>query len=126
MILRRPKRKQSREEDLIQRAVVQHIKARGAKGLVWFAIPMGGVRSPIEAAIMKGLGVQAGVSDLFFLNNGIAYFLELKRIGGRPTEAQMAFRDAVNEAGGYAVVAEGLDIALEILETWGLLRGTVT
>lgn len=81
-------RKKNRQpEQEIQRAVVQHIKARGVKGLVWFAIPMGGVRSKIEAAIMKGLGSRAGVSDLYFLHNGISYFLELKRVGGRPTEA---------------------------------------
>ncbi len=32
------------------------------------------------------------------------------------------FRDAINTAGGFSVVAEGLPQALCILEAWGLLR----
>ena len=53
-----------RPEDVIQRAVFQHIRARGVAGLVAIHVPNGGYRRPVEAAIMKGLGVTAGAPDV--------------------------------------------------------------
>jgi len=49
-----------------------------------------------------------------------------RRERGRSTEAQLAFRAAVNAAGGFAAEAQGIDAALAVLTTWGLLRGHVT
>ena len=59
--------------------------------MVWFAVPNGGKRWPIEAAIMKGLGVRAGVADLIFIHRSRPFALELKADSGRPTVEQMAF-----------------------------------
>ena len=53
-----------RPEDAIQRAVFQHIKARGVAGLVAIHVPLGGYRKPVEAKILQGLGVTAGVPDV--------------------------------------------------------------
>ena len=53
----RMRKSSSRPEDAIQRAVFQHEKARKAPGTFMFHVPNGGKRKPIEAAIMKGLGV---------------------------------------------------------------------
>jgi len=111
-----------RPEDSIQRAVCQHLRMRGARGLLWWHVPNGGKRSRVEAAILKGLGVRAGVSDIIAVHEGKAFALELKADGGRPTEAQLQFIDDFRAAGGNAVVAEGLDQALRVLETWKLLR----
>ena len=115
-----------RPEDSIQRAVCQHLWTRGSPGLVWFCVPNGGKRNRIEAAIMKGLGVRAGVSDLIAVHEGSAFALELKADGGRPTEAQLQFIDDFRAAGGYAALAEGLDQALRTLEAWKLLRGVAS
>ena len=71
------------------------------------------------------MGVLAGVADLCILHAGRFYVLELKAPGGRSTEAQIAFRDSVNAAGGFASEAVGLDTALRVLESWGLLKGAV-
>jgi hypothetical protein len=76
---------------------------RGRPGLLWWQTPNGGKRSRIEAAIMKGHGVRAGVSDLIAVNESKAF-----------------------AAGGQADVAEGLDQALRLLESWKLLRGVVS
>ena len=84
------------------------------------------MRNRIEAAIMKGLGVRAGVSDLIAVYEGRAFALELKAEGGRPTEAQLQFIEDFQAAGGHAVVAEGLDQALRTLEAWKLLRGVAS
>jgi len=65
------------------------------------------------------------VSDVCILHDGRFYALELKASGCRSTEAQIAFRDAVNAAGGFAAEAVGLDAALACLRGWNLLRGDV-
>jgi beta-phosphoglucomutase-like phosphatase (HAD superfamily) len=115
-----------RPEQEIQKAVIQHLEARGVPGLVYFHVPMGGKRSRVEAAIMKGLGVKAGVSDLILLHRGKMHALELKADKGKPTPAQEAFLEAVKAAGGHAVWATGLDEAIYTLQFWGLLRGTTS
>lgn len=112
-------------EDHIQRAVFQHIRARGVPGLFAFHVPNGGYRRPREAAILQGLGVVAGVTDVIAIHQGRVFGLELKAEGGRPTAKQLAAIAAMEEAGAYTAIAEGLDRALAILESWGLLRGMV-
>ena len=110
----------------MQRAIVAHLKVRAAKSLFWYAIPNGGWRSPVEAAIMKSTGTRAGVPDLAFLHEGRAYFLEIKADDrSRPTEAQLSAMAAITDAGGHACIGVGVDGCLFILEQWGLLKGTL-
>lgn len=118
-------RRQNPEAE-IQRAVVQHLHQRGAAGLVFFHVPNGGKRKPIEAAIFKGMGVRAGVSDLILVHAGKIFALELKAEGGRATEAQMAFLSDIDRAGAYTAMPTGLNAALATLESWGLLKGAVS
>ena len=113
-------------EQTIQRSVVQHLRYRGARGAVWWHVPNGGPRRKTEAAILKGLGVRARVADICVVHDGKFFALELKAPSGRSTEAQMAFRDEINAAGGFAAEVVGLDAAIRCLESWGLLRGRVT
>lgn len=95
-------------ERVIQRALCQHLRHRGAAGLVWWHTPNGGRRRPVAAAIFSGLGVRPGVSDLILLHDGRAFALELKTDDGRPTGAQMQFISEFRAAGGDASIANGL------------------
>ncbi len=116
-----------RPEDNIQRAVIQHLRERGAPGIVFWHTPNGGKRSKAEAAILKGLGVRAGVSDIICVHNSRIFALELKAPNAKPpTESQMQFISDLNAAGGFGTIAVGLDKALKCLETWGLLRGVAS
>jgi hypothetical protein len=123
--------RRARPEDMMQRAICQHLDVRGVPRLVWFHVPqgnkLGGTRSKrgiaIQGAINRGLGVKRGVSDLIFLHAGKFFSLELKVRGRTPTEEQLEFIDRVNAAGGFAAWCTGLDEALACLEAWGLLRG---
>jgi hypothetical protein len=114
-----------RPEQEIQRSVVSHLRCRGARGAVWWHVPNGGFRRPAEAKILAGLGVRAGVADIVALHDGKFYALELKSLSGRSTASQIAFRDEINAAGGFAAEAVGLDAAIRCLESWGLLKGSV-
>ena len=44
--------------------VFQHLRLRPTAGIFCFHVPNGGARRPIEAAVLKGLGVTAGVPDV--------------------------------------------------------------
>jgi hypothetical protein len=115
-----------RPEQAIQRAVVEHLRVRGVKGLVFFHVPNGGQRSQHEGAIFKSLGVLAGVSDLILVHEGKIFAMEIKAPGGRATESQMAFLSDIDAAGAFTAMPEGIDAALQTLEAWGLIKPTVT
>jgi hypothetical protein len=110
-------------EAQIQRAVFQHFRARGAPGVFAFHPANGGYRKPIEAKILQGLGVTSGVPDVIAIKDGKTYALELKAEGGKLTQAQEQALIRLREAGAMATHAHGLDQALRVLESWGLLRG---
>ena len=113
-------------EAQIQRTVFQHLRARAAPGVFAFHVPNGGYRKPIEAAIMKGLGVVAGVPDVIIIKHGMTFALELKAEGGRTTAKQLATIATMKAAGAITNIAESLDQALAWLESEGLLRGCVS
>lgn len=80
-----------------------------------FAIPNGGKRSKVEAAILKGEGVVAGVSDLFLPNarggcHGL--FIEMKWGDNKPTPEQEAFASDMIEAGYGVAFCWGCEAAI--------------
>lgn len=99
----------------IQRAVFAEIKARGMPGVVAWAVP----NNPMSR---RTVGFRRGVHDVHVLHRSKFYTIELKTDDGRASEAQLEFRDRINRAGGFSVIAEGLPQALAILEAWGLIR----
>lgn len=117
------RRRSARPEDAIQRAVFQHLRQRGAPGVFYWHTPNGGKRKPIEAAILKGLGVRAGVPDVIAIHGGRIYALELKAPGGKLSSAQIETLELMEHAGAIVDMAEGLDAALRWLEEHRLLRG---
>jgi hypothetical protein len=108
-----------RAEQAIQRAVFEHLAWRARPNAFAFHVPNGGWRSPIEAAIMKGLGVRPGVPDVFA---GRAHALELKAPGAKLSPAQAEAHAALKAAGAAVAVVYGLDDALAQPDAWGLLR----
>jgi hypothetical protein len=111
-----------REQD-IQKAVFAHIAQRGVPNLFAFHPANGGYRRPVEAKILQGQGVRAGVPDVILIHGGRTYGLEIKAEGGRPTKAQTAALAAMEAAGATTAITEGLDRTIEQLEQWQLLRG---
>jgi hypothetical protein len=99
---------------------------RHAPDIFWFHVGNGGYRTPIEAKVLKSLGVTAGVPDLILIRDGKTYGLELKAHGGRLSPAQRTAHMLMRAAGAEVEVAVGLDAALRQLESWGLLRGCMT
>jgi hypothetical protein len=100
----------------IQRAVFEHLALRSAPGVYAFHPPNGGVRSPIEAKILKGLGVRAGAPDVIAVHLGQVFALELKTEDGRATGAQLQAIEELRAAGAHVEICHGLDRALAQLE----------
>src|SRR5262245_32201071 len=61
-----------RPEQQVQRAVIQHLAWRPRPGVWWTHIPLGGLRSKVEAAILRGLGTARGTPDLLIVADGKA------------------------------------------------------
>jgi hypothetical protein len=103
--------RRSRPEDMIQRAVFEHLRVRSAPGIFAFHPANGGWRSHIEAAILKGLGVRAGVPDVIAVKDGRIYGLEVKAPGGRLSAAQRSAHAALRVAGATVTTCYSLDAA---------------
>jgi hypothetical protein len=96
--------KRQQPEAALQRSCVTWFRKQYPK-LLLIAIPNGGKRSKIEAAIMQGLGVTAGVPDLVLLkrtDSWGALFIEMKADKGKLTDKQRLMHDDLLRA-GYAV-----------------------
>jgi hypothetical protein len=119
-------RRRAQPEQQIQKAIIQHLRLRGQPDCVFFHVPNGGARRRVEAAILKSLGVVAGVPDLLLFRGGHAYAIELKAPDGRPSAAQLEMLARLDVAGVYTALCYGLDRALAVLEAWHLLRGTTS
>ena len=101
-------------ESSIQRAVVDYLTKRG---IFVFATPNGGKRGLIEACIMKGEGVKAGVSDLtILLDGGVCVFVEMKTAEGRQSESQKAFQTVVEKKGFAYMVWRSVDDAVKFAD----------
>ena len=82
-----------------------------------YHVPNGGGRNPIEAAHLKAQGVKPGVPDICLpvpVGRYAALYIELKRKkGGRVSDEQRGWIEALNRAGNRAVVCRGWDEARE-------------
>lgn len=81
-------------------------------GKLLFAVPNGGSRNKIEAAIMKAEGITAGVSDLILLYGNGKYnslCIEMKTETGRLSENQKTWLKLASKNGSKCIVCRSLD-----------------
>ena len=98
-------------------------------GVLWFHVPNEGKRNPITAHLLKLQGLKPGAPDNFIFNpppniphaKGAA--IELKRLsGGKVSSEQEKWIFDLMERGWVAMIAEGLDEALNALKKWGYIK----
>lgn len=102
-------------EAQIQKAVFQQLRTRAHPDAVFWHVPNG-------PEARRKAGYLEGCHDVHVWHRGNFFTLELKVEKGRATEAQLKFRDRINNTGGYSMVVEGLDRAIGCLELWGILK----
>lgn len=88
--------------------------------VVWFHVPNGEKRSKGTGALLKGMGVLAGVHDLLFMIPGLPlHSIELKPSTAESmSDAQVAFAENVVRCGGDTGVAYSVDDVLRLLAPW--------
>lgn len=77
--------------------------------------------TPQHGAILKRMGVRAGVSDILCMKPKMSFhglFIELKVKGGKVSEAQKEFLQTVNSNGYLGVVRWSADEAIETIITY--------
>jgi hypothetical protein len=118
----KPTRRNNHAEDDHQATVIAwaRLNERKFPALRWlFHVPNGGKRSAREAARLQRQGVIAGVADLFLPYRSRDFhglFIELKAEGGRLTDNQRAFLQAMTAHGYCAQVAVGSKAAIELIK----------
>jgi len=89
-------------------------------GKLFFAVPNGGARGVVEASIMKGEGVTAGVSDCILLVGRKGFnslCVEFKTGDGRQTALQKEWGELTEVNGNKYVICRSFDEFVKII-TW--------
>ncbi len=77
--------------------------------------------SPQHGALLKKMGVVAGVADLFFpRSNGIhsGLFIEMKTLTGKPTQLQLDFLISMEKEGYTSKVCYGSEHAIDVIKSF--------
>lgn len=106
-------------ESAIQRQLLDYMAKACPKAII-FAVPNGERRDKITGARLKAQGVLAGAPDLIISNNGIIAFVEVKTDKGRPSKAQIEFRDRCAEQRLPYAVVRGIGDLQAFLEDIGI------
>jgi hypothetical protein len=105
-------------------AIADLLRTAAKPGWWWSHIPSGELRTEKTGALLQRMGLKPGMADFLFVGpGGRLCFLELKRSrGGRLSPAQKEFREEMERRGVPYAVAGGFDQAVEVLQSWGVLR----
>lgn len=118
--LERVRRRPKRPEQSLQATLVDALHRVLTEETYFFAVPNGGMRSRVEAAIFVGQGVRPGVPDLIFIHKGRAFGLELKSDAGRLNDNQRTAHEGMRAAGARVEVARTFDEAMKHLRDAGI------
>ncbi len=115
------KPRQSPEHDC-QVKIAELLAKHAADGVIWYAVPNGGLRNINTAKKLKAEGVRAGVADHALIINGQPAFLELKAKNGVLSDDQKKFRDDCLTCGALWAVAKSYEQARDVLFSWGAIK----
>lgn len=109
-------------ESGLQQACVKWFRLQYSSiGNLCFAIPNGGARNLIEAKIMKGEGVTAGVADMILLyprGDFASLCIEFKTATGRQTDTQKSWQQLVEKNGSKYIVCRSFDEFRKAVESY--------
>ena len=122
-------KKRGQPEAQIQRAIVQYLGIFEKQGkLFFFAVPnQGGRGLEKRGAILKGLGVKPGVSDLIIVWRTPAQFpmvsfIEIKSAKGVLSFEQKCFAASCSRFGFCHYIVSSLDDMILRLKSWRIVK----
>lgn len=109
-----------RVEQQIHIAIVRALRLGLLASWIVTHYPAGGLRTKREAALLKAMGVVAGVPDIIVWgDHGRTWFLEVKAPGGSLSPEQRSVIAQLAELGHTVAVVRSVDEALAFGEAWG-------
>ena len=116
-----------REEQNAQISVMQFLDAALVPPAFAFHVPNGGKRSKVEAAILKAMGVKAGVPDVFVIAPGnTVVAIEMKAEKGSARKDQDRRMEDLRACGIPTAVCRTLAEVIDVVEAAGIrLKGRI-
>ena len=100
----------NRPEEALQKAVAAYLDVALPGNAVWWHTPnQRGTRKRWEGALLKALGVLAGIPDVLIFYESRLYGIELKSPAGRLTAVQQALHELLRAAGARVETCRTLD-----------------
>lgn len=113
-------------EDQVQRGILAYLaNALPPEAFCTAVNPVPG-KTPAAAGRSKALGMVAGVPDLLIVYDGRALFIEVKRPGGRLSEAQGRVHALLWKAGAAVAVCSSVEDVEHVVREWGIRRNRVS
>lgn len=110
----------SQNEYHIHIAFIQWLVCQYPK--ILFTISPSGMRLPIGLAVkFKRMGYRSGTPDVLIFEPAGGFhglFIEIKDIGGRPSDNQKEFIHELTKRGYKAVIAYGFDEAVRVADSY--------
>lgn len=117
---RKPKKPNMPEKALHEQIAQLFVRVL-PKSIMWWHTPNGEKRDAVTAAILKRMGVVAGVPDflLYDLHTGYLHCMEVKRADGYLNDEQRGWKARFDQSptGRYAVV-RSFDEAMQVVLEW--------
>lgn len=108
-------------ESALHKDIARLLEVSAPKKVLWWHTPNGEKRDKVTAAILRGMGVKAGVPDLLLYDTltGYLHAIEVKAADGYLSDAQKSWMERFTSSptGRYAV-ARSVDDVIQILEDW--------
>lgn len=105
-------------EQELQKAVAAFLDVALPRDAFWFHCPNGGKRSPVEAAILKSMGVKAGVPDICIAYRASLWCIEIKSDDNDVTVPQAVVHKHLALAGAPTAICRSLREVEQTLRDW--------
>lgn len=128
-MIKRPLPTESQEQQAVIAWWASYARTKQLDPRLLFAIPNAAKRSYGLAARMRKEGLRSGVPDLMLTlpktgHNGAGWslfsglFIEMKRIGAKPSPEQLAYIDLLRRQGYNALICYGADEAIRAIKAY--------
>lgn len=120
-------------EEILHKVIVQYLQLGLPRGWIFWCTPnQRGTRKAWEVKLLSGLGVRAGIPDLFVAGEGKVIGMEIKAPVGtlksgdkskakpKLSDAQISTIGELAEAGIPTVIVRSVDEAIEALKALGV------
>ena len=105
-------------EQSLQKSVAVYLSRVLAPPTFFTAIGHGG-GGKMRGAILKGMGVRAGVPDVLIIDRGRCLWMELKSEKGVLSPEQIVVHQLLTAAGACVTVCRSVEDVRDRLEVWG-------